>query len=242
MCYHIKCMLRQGCSCLMYFSYQVELSSEVATIYNCKSPLENFSVSCALGLADEMGLFSNMPRNLAKRTRGEIIELVLATDMAAHFNIMSSFGSLVAAKGMQSAISRCNGEAQKTLKDAGMGGIDILSEPPETRMLILKVAIKVSDLGHCCLSWEEHIAWCERLEAEFFTQGDFERVEALNVSPLMNRHQPGVCDHRNSVGFFQMFVIPMLDLWVDVFPACMPILKQGRANLDMHQSCFRPSK
>ena len=221
----------------------MELSSDVATIYNCKSPLENFSVSCALGLADEMGLFSDMPRSLAKRTRAEIVDLVLATDMAAHFDIVSSFGNRVAAKGMQSTLSRCNNssEIQTTPKDVRVaaGGINILCETPETRMLILKIAIKLSDLGHCFLPWEEHVTWCERLEAEFFTQGDFERGQDLKVSPLMDRRQPGVCDHRNSVGFFQMFVIPMLDLWVDVFPACMPISKQGRANLEMHQDCCR---
>ena len=204
------------------------VSSEVATIYNCKSPLENFSASCALGLADELGLFSSMPRALAKRTRMEIIELVLATDMSAHFGIISKFGGFVASsKGIQNTISQHD--------ETGKSFVKFVNESSDTRMLILKVAMKLSDLGHCFLPWEEHMAWCKRLEAEFFTQGDAEMKESLEVSPLMDRRALGVCDHGNSVGFFQMFVIPMLKLWVELFPRCKPILKQFRDNLEQHR-------
>ena len=199
-------------------------------IYNGKSTLEHFSASCALGIADDIGLFSGMSRQTAKQTRKQIIEMVLATDMGSHFDIISSFASMMAAKGVKGTIDEAN-------KDKSIfGSFDFLSESCATRILILKVAIKLADLGHCLLPWEEHLSWCERLEAEFFTQGDAERSESLHISPLMDRDHPGVCDHRNSVGFFQMFVIPMLELWTGLFPSCTPILKQATANLEAHKS------
>ena len=208
-------------------------------IYNGKSTLEHFSASCALGIANEIGLFSGMSRQTAKQTRKDIIEMVLATDMSAHFDIVSSFGNVVAAKGVEGTICQSSDKAEDT---SICDSFDFLREPHATRILILKVAIKLSDLGHCLLPWEEHMSWCERLEAEFFTQGDAERNESLDVSPLMDRNDSGVCDHHNSVGFFQMFVIPMLELWTDLFPTCTPILKQASANLEEHQRIMNSQK
>ena len=42
------------------------------------------------------------------------------------------------------------------------------AEKYETRMLILKIAITISDVKHCFLEWEDNMSWCEQLEAEFF--------------------------------------------------------------------------
>ncbi len=169
----------------------------------------------------------------------DIIDLVLATDMGAHFDIVSSFGGFLAGKGMQAKMSRRDdGLLSSNGREPREAAIDFSNEPGNARILILKVAMKLSDLGHCFLPWEEHMSWSERLKAEFFSQGDAEREQSLAVSPLMDRYEPGVSDHRNSAGFFQMFVMPMAELWVDAFPACMPMLKQGRANLERHQSFY----
>ena len=225
-----------------FSSFQAETSSEVAQIYNYKSPLENFSASCALALADEIGLFSSMPKKVAKKIRMEIIELVLATDMSNHFDLMSSFGNIVAAKSAESKLSSL-GELNLTELDSStvLAKKSFLDEEYETRMLLLKIAMKLSDLAHCSLPWGQHMNWCNRLETEFFLQGDFERREALDVSPLMDRQRPGVSNHRNSVGFFKMFVIPMLEQWVRLYPSCKLVIMQARQNLARHRSLARVS-
>jgi len=213
------------------------MSSEAAKIYNYRSPLEHFSASCALAAADEIGLFSDMRKDVAKQIRLQVIDLVLATDMSNHFSLVSSFGAMVATKRAETTLS--------SLKEISLLATTMQLSPAakpthffaekfETRMLILKIAMKISDLGHCFLAWEEHMSWCERLEAEFFSQGDAECDASLAVSPLMDRRRPGVSNHGNSVGFFQTFAIPMLELWVEIFPHCLPILKLARSNLDEH--------
>ena len=223
-------------------SFQAEVSSEVAQIYNYKSPLENFSASCALALADEIGVFSSMPNKIAKKIRMEIIELVLATDMSNHFDLMSSFGNVVAAKSAESKLSSL-GELNLAELDSStvLKKKSFLDEEYETRMLLLKIAMKLSDLGHCCLPWGQHRNWCNRLEAEFFLQGDYERRAALDVSPLMDRQRPGVGNHRNSVGFFKMFVIPMLEQWVRLYPSCETIIILAHDNLARHRLHARVS-
>lgn len=226
------------CLLYVYSRFQAEVSAEVAQIYNYRSPLEHFSASCALAMADEIGLFSSMPKKIAKQTRLEIIDLVLATDMSSHFDLVSSFGAIVAAKHAESVISHFE---QVDSDDSEVpSSQSLFTEKYETRMLVLKIAIKLSDLGHCFLSWEEHMAWCERLEAEFFSQGDAEVEASIDISPLMDRRRPGVSNHGNSEGFFQTFVIPMLKLWVEMYPNCNPVLEQAQSNLKNHQKWTRP--
>ena len=228
---------------LVFYSFQAETSSKVAQIYNYKSPLENFSACCVLELADEIGLFSGMSNKISKKIRMEFIELVLATDMSSHFDLMSSFGTLVAAKDAESTLSCIDGENNLVGVGSpkGLENRSFLDEKYETRMLVLKIAIKLSDLGHCYLPWGEHMGWCNRLEAEFFFQGDVEKQASLDVSPLMDRQRPGVSNHRNSVGFFNFFTIPMLEQWVRLYPSCEPLIEEARANLARHRSLARVS-
>lgn len=222
----------------------MEFDSESARMYNYKSTLENHSVSHALALADEMRLFSKVPRNAAKDIKLAIIDLVLATDMAHHFDLVSSFSSLVCTQyQMEGATSRIDkGVTRGILNKRNSQAIetapfrplhsDFQRQPEGVRMLILKVALKLSDLGHCYLPWEDHSEWCKRLEAEFFAQGDTERSLGRKVSPLMDRELPGACDPANQNVFFKMFLLPMLELWVSLYPSCQPLLDQALANLN----------
>jgi len=57
---------------------------------------------------------------------------------------------------------------------------------------LLQVAMKCADLGHLALDWNLHVAWVQRLESEFFAQGDQEKALGLPVSFLMDREKPGV--------------------------------------------------
>ena len=61
--------------------------------------------------------------------------------------------------------------------------------------------MKSTDLGHWALPNHLHVEWVNRLQAEFFAQGDREREAKLTVSPLMDREKASslsssqVCQH-----------------------------------------------
>jgi hypothetical protein len=187
-------------------------------------------------VADEIGLSSGMSQSVAQQMHSEIVELVLATDMARHFEIVASFRTAATAMIKASAET-----ARSHEHPAVVFRKHFSDEKYETRMLLLKIAIKLSDLGHCCLRWTEHMTWCKRLELEFFAQGDVEQEASMHISPLMDRRKPGVCHHPNCVGFFRTFLIPMLEVWVYLFPLSAPCLKQAQANLDQHRRLIRTS-
>merc|ERR1711988_547315 len=59
--------------------------------------------------------------------------------------------------------------------------------------LALQIALKCADMGHLALGWGDHTEWVQRLEQEFFAQGDRERALGMpEVSFLMDREKPGV--------------------------------------------------
>lgn len=99
--------------------------------------------------------------------------MVLATDMANHFDILSKF------------------------KSTFMGVT--ADAPAEQRLaphmeLILQMVIKCADLGHCTMMRRTHLFWSKSLEAEFFAQGDLEKADGAKpseLSPLTDRDQPG---------------------------------------------------
>ena len=89
--------------------------------------------------------------------------------MSNHFNIVSSF---------QQKFSSIAGG----LKNLDSG---------ERGTLIIQMAVKSADLGHCYARMQQHLYWCKCLEDEFFKQGDAEREAGVHVSALMDKNLPG---------------------------------------------------
>jgi hypothetical protein len=108
--------------------------------------------------------------------RKTVIDLVLATDMVHHFDLLGQFTTKV---------------SNDTSLEGLSGGDKWVAMSEEQRMLTLKLALKVSDNGHCFTELDQHESWAALLEVEFFDQGDLEKENKLPVSPLMDREKPG---------------------------------------------------
>jgi len=79
-------------------------------------------------------------------------------------------------------------------------------------------AMQIADVGHSTALFRNHVEWSQRLQEEFFTQGDKEKELNLEISPLMNREKPGVMHPSNQMYFLDVIVIPMLELWTQIGP------------------------
>jgi hypothetical protein len=77
--------------------FQVNASTTRAVVYNDRSVLENHHLAAAfLALESEENNFTaQMPRPKFREFRHGVIELVLATDLAQHFKILSQFKAKV---------------------------------------------------------------------------------------------------------------------------------------------------
>jgi hypothetical protein len=84
------------------------------------------------------------------------------------------------------------------------------------RLLVLKIALKVADLGHLRAPQEVHRRWVSGLCDEFYSQGDIERTLGMPVVPLMCRERaaaaPGALAE-SQVGFFDVIALPLVHHW-----------------------------
>merc|ERR1719311_1534617 len=106
--------------------------------------------------APERNVLKALTRDQRKQFRSQAVDLVLATDMASHFDFLSQFRDRVE----KNDIALTDGSSKEELAD---------------RRLMGRACIKCADLGHAALAWELHERWTLRIHREFYAQGDLEK-------------------------------------------------------------------
>lgn len=75
---------------------------------------------------------------------------------------------------------------------------------------------------------------------EFFQQGDKERENGMDISPMCDRHNSTI--EKSQVGFIDYIVHPLWETWADlVHPDAQDILDTLEENRDYYQSMIPPS-
>lgn len=75
---------------------------------------------------------------------------------------------------------------------------------------------------------------------EFFQQGDKERENGMDISPMCDRHNATI--EKSQVGFIDYIVHPLWETWADlVHPDAQDILDMLEENRDYYQSAIPPS-
>mmetsp|Transcript_143224 Transcript_143224/g.249799 ORF Transcript_143224/g.249799 Transcript_143224/m.249799 type:complete len:907 (+) Transcript_143224:59-2779(+) len=197
--------------------FLVKSSDDRALIYNDKSPNENHHVSAAWFVLrrPECNFLDSLSVKEYRQLRSLVLDLVLSTDMAEHGNILKKFKEATSTDGKATA---SGAESAST----------ITCSTPQQAITVLQMALKCSDLGHLSLSWGSHMRWVQRLEAEFFAQGDKELKMGTDVSFLMDRTKQGASD--TQVGFFDFVVLPLFRGLIAVFPEAQPMMTNVEAN------------
>lgn len=172
----------------------------LAIRHNDASPQEQHHVSRASVLMCE-SQYAFIGEDLWRMVRRAVIPMVLATDMKRHFSVMSEFET---------------GSCGRI--DKSMGNI--------TQQML----IKISDMSHLTAPWNEHRLWVEKLEREYFLQGDAEVALGLVVTPFMKRGGKGLST--SQVGFMDVVALPLFRAFSTVFPSCNHILLALQCNYD----------
>eukprot|EP00873_Tetraselmis_striata_P000018 jgi/Tetstr1/420282/TSEL_001031.t1 len=170
--------------------YKLRTSADhiLALDFNNQAVAEQYALREAMKLmmsADGNFLCASKESRMSKSALAErrwfrnmVVELVLATDMSRHFDLVSQFETQI----VKNRELRAHERAQDIW--------DFMSD--HQRILTLQIALKVADIGHCALPMEIHKEWVTRLEEEFFLQGDREKAAGRDqISALMDREKPG---------------------------------------------------
>eukprot|EP01135_Chromosphaera_perkinsii_P011202 Nk52_evm29s2356 gene=Nk52_evmTU29s2356 len=173
--------------------FQIVTSSSFALRYNDRHVLEMHHVAAAYALlmTEECSFLENVSEEVYDKIREIVVKMVLATDMADHFDYVAS------------------------LKTQNETGFDLAHA--EQRILALEIAIKCADISNQSKPNNLAIQWTTNIMNEFFLQGDEERALMLPVSVFMDRNNTNV--PKSQKGFIDFALNPLYLKWIEALKA-----------------------
>ena len=150
-------------------NFLLQLSHPLSVLYNEVSILENHHSSFGLELArdSETNIFQDLDPIVFSVMRKLIIQSVLATDLAQHFQILNKF-------------------------KAKLSGGNLKLEESSDRAIVMEMAIKCGDLSNPTRPSDQCIKWSFRIMEEFFNQGEREKKLGLPVSQFMDESNTNI--------------------------------------------------
>lgn len=156
--------------------FLIRTGHALSITYNDVSPLENMHAStCFQTLSqNELDFLASADDHTRKLLREKIIQVILSTDMAHHFEHVDRFSARVAESDPWATDTKHSREKQQASKT--------------DRRMLMQCFVQMADLGHNARTWDVHRHMIVALEEEFFRQGDREReLGMLPIMPMMDR-------------------------------------------------------
>lgn len=201
--------------------FLINTGSDLATMYNDESVLENHHLAVSFKILQDADL--DFLHGHAAKTRSQfrrlVIDMVLATDMSKHMALLADLKTMVESK----KVSRQNNEVSSL-------SLDTYSD----KILIMKNLIHCADLSNPTKPLALYQTWVDKIMEEFFRQGDLERSKGLDISPMCDRLTATVA--KSQVGFIDFIVHPLWETWGElVFPDCQPMLDRLAENREWYK-------
>lgn len=156
-----------------------------ATTYNDRSVNENYHISRAFEIARTFtgcDIFEGFSIEEQKKCRKLMVDTVLATDMAIHFDLLKNFNSQL--------------EATPNVNEW------------KDRNLLYQMIVHLADIANPSRPFLLARGWAERVIQEFCKQGDMEGDLGLPVSPFCNRANMNM--PKAQLNFIEIFLKPTL--------------------------------
>ncbi|XP_006876393.1 PREDICTED: cAMP-specific 3',5'-cyclic phosphodiesterase 4C [Chrysochloris asiatica] len=198
--------------------FLINTNSELALMYNDVSVLENHHLAVGFKLlqTENCDIFQNLSAKQRLSLRRMVIDMVLATDMSKHMNLLADLKTMV-----------------ETKKVASLGVL--LLDNYSDRIQVLQNLVHCADLSNPTKPLPLYRQWTDRIMAEFFQQGDRERDIGLDISPMCDKHTASV--EKSQVGFIDYIAHPLWETWADlVHPDAQDLLDTLEDNREWYQS------
>ena len=193
-------------------TYNVKAQTPLGILFKNQSVMETHhcSVSISVITHDETNVFGFFDDDHIGEVWSLFIDLIMATDMAKHFEILDAM------KNFQASEKKW-------------------SEDPVGRLLMLKMLIKAADISNCARQFETADRWCDVLCEEFFKQGDLERAQGMEYSSPMNDREH-LDKAKSQIGFYKSVCLPLFTLLAELEPAFQVFVDQVNANMQIWQN------
>jgi len=179
-------------------AFLVNTGAAIAMTYNDKSPLENMHACLFFEMLSNstLNFLTAMTKKDFGTFRSKVVETILATDNAVHFDLVDRFSARVSQMEEFPFQVDTKQDREKQL------------ETKEDRRMLLRIITHMSDLGHTCRPWHIHKHLVVALEEEFFIQGDKERELGMPIMPMMDRAKDSLA--ATQTFFLDKLVYPLL--------------------------------
>uniref|UniRef100_UPI00398F5079 3',5'-cyclic-AMP phosphodiesterase 4C-like isoform X2 n=1 Tax=Pristiophorus japonicus TaxID=55135 RepID=UPI00398F5079 len=198
--------------------FLINTNSDLALMYNDTSVLENHHLAVGFKLLQEenCNIFQNLSKKQFHNFRKMVIDMVLATDMTKHMNLLADLKTMVETKKVTSL------------------GVLLLDNYTD-RIQVLQNMVHCADLSNPTKPLHIYRCWVDKIMLEFFQQGDRERDIGIEISPMCDKHTASV--EKSQVGFIDFIVHPLWETWADlVYPDAKVILDNLEDNRDWFHS------
>jgi hypothetical protein len=234
--------------------YQVNAKTDLALRYQNQSVLENNSIAVLTDIMTRQSCLRNLKEPFLNEFLTSVRELILATDMQYHFDLLDRFSDLVEA--LPTIDDNCGNSANcvelectipATLAPVSTGqehpckgtitrnrssSLSVLPDKEiltkQQRQVIVNVLLHAADISNTVRPWQNAKAWSELVVHEFFRQGDKEKQLCLPISPNMNREQSN--QPQISIGFGDLVAEPFFTVLHEMYPAMATFLENIRTN------------
>jgi len=203
--------------------FLINSGDNLAIIYNDESVLENHHLAVTFKLLQNPAcdIFNRLSNKQRMSVRKMMIDMVLATDMSKHMSLLGNLKTMV-----------------ETKKVAGSGFL--LLDDYNDRIQVLQNMVHCSDLSNPTKPLPLYKEWVGRLMEEYWAQGDKERGDGLDISPMCDRETANV--EKSQVGFISFIVQPLWETWAElVYPDINYILDILKANKSYYEGLLTSS-
>ena len=188
--------------------YNVKAETPLGILFKNQSVMETHHCQTSIGVIskEECNIFSVLSSQEYSQMWTIIIKMILATDMARHFDLLKRFNQLY---------------------DDG----EFTMEDPEHRTLIMQLILKCGDISNVSRPFELADKWCDVLCEEFFRQGDLEMANGMEyTSPLNDRSH--LDKPKSQIGFYTFVCLPLFQALAKAIPKLEVNVKQIESNLE----------
>ncbi|CAG9319231.1 unnamed protein product [Blepharisma stoltei] len=167
--------------------FLINTKDELAIRYNDVSVLESMHCSTTFQIMQnlEYNILGTLDKDQWATARKFIVEMILATDMGRHFDLLGQFRA------------KLMNNSSRPLETA------------ENRLEVLRMAIKAADIGHAAKVRELHERWTVLVVNEFFNQGDIEKALKQPISMFCDRDTTDIA--KSQAGFIKNIALPLYE-------------------------------
>jgi high affinity cAMP-specific and IBMX-insensitive 3',5'-cyclic phosphodiesterase 8 len=187
-----------------------------------RSVLENHHVSLAFRLTESSenqaaNIFQSLDGSTYRELRTSIIDMVLATDMAQHFEHLTKFNAIM------------DSEAP-----GGGSATSLSKEGQEARQVLKRILVKCADISNPLRPMHLCREWASRIAQEYFTQTAEEKARHLPVVfPDFDRDTCNIPS--TQIKFMDFFISGLFEAW-DNYCRIPELLDQLYSNYETWKS------